>query len=144
LPPDDLSHFSDSPSSSSSDDTSDEAYHRRHQPYEINEINASIRVYPDSSLDQSRKGDQDISGFEDFEDLGNVAILRTPTFLNNSPQFHLHSSNCQRRAGDHLRLAHLNASIPLNEDTPNVTMDIHSKILLHIETSPLGDGNKFM
>jgi hypothetical protein len=122
-------------SSSDSDDTSDEAFHRRHLPYELQEQNASMRVYQNSSVDVDTG--QDLSGMSCFEDSGpkiNDGLCNALGSLESSCAF----AQSNRLAGEHLTHAGVlkRTAKPDCWDSPIICIDANAKLVLHIDGTP--------
>jgi hypothetical protein len=124
--------------SSSEDDTSDEAFHRRHLPYELQEQNASMRVYQNSSVDESpERSGQDLSGLsccEDSEPKINDGLSSALGSLDLSCAF----AQKNRLAGEHLTHAGELKKIANQDcsDSPIIFIDSNAKIVLHIDGTP--------
>ena len=120
--------------SSSEDDTSDEAFHRRHLPYEIQEQNASMRVYQNSSVGTG----QDLSGLsccEDFEPKINEGPCSALEPLDLSCAF----AQRNRLAGEHLTQAGVLKRMAKQDcsDSPIICIDSNAKFVLQIDGTPV-------
>jgi hypothetical protein len=113
---------------SSSDDTSDEAYHRRHLPYELQEQNASMRVYQNASVGN----DQDLSGMSYFEDSGSC---QSPALQSSLNIFCSEDSLSHRNrlAAQNLILAEATTCVVDQGEESRIHLD--SNVILHLETS---------
>ena len=116
---------------SSSDDTSDEAYYQRHLPYELQEQNASMRVYEDFSIGD----DQDLSGLSGFNDSGHT---QSPAVVSSS--VHLACSENtfsyrQRLAARNLIQAGASIKVQRDLEETKICIDTTAKLIVQLETS---------
>ncbi len=117
--------------SSSEEDTSDEAFIRRHLPYELQEQNASMRVYHDFSEEFSRCSEQSLSGWTvgelDSPHLSNPSIA-----FRHSPGIRSSFSQQHRFAGELLsgrRAHHYGHEIEIAASVSAQNIDINSQII---------------
>ena len=114
--------------SSSSDDTSDEAYRLRHMPYEFQEENASMRVYQDCSFCT----DQDLSGLSCIDE-PQYSPAKSPQSTCHPLKIEKSVSQLRRIAAQNLIQAEPKAKAFSDSNSQRINIDCDAKIVLQIE-----------